>query len=217
MWKILDKADELTKSVFDLTNLHLAHKAQEGGSSFEKLRSKLVARRMFVQGPGFEFQLRELMSALFGREKTKEALLAGIGFTAEDALAISDVVLEVSLRKLAENSRTGQALRGAVEEAVQSGDTDWVEQVGLPAEQLSGMSKAERARTLRDLGRLFTFSDVGTTMQVTEGEVASESKVGPDRVKAFFETFSTEFAQPTKTLMGTEVLRGRERPILADD
>ncbi len=54
-------------------------------------------------------------------------------------------------------------------------------------------------------------------MQVTEGEVASESKVGPDRVKAFFETFSTEFAQPTKTLMGTEVLRGRERPILADD
>ncbi len=167
--RLIDQINELVKQILSLTDLHLSYEARNEGSAFEHLRGRMVSRRMYVQGPGFDFQERELLAALFDDAQTKEDLLSSIGFTAEDGLAIGDAIMEVSLKKFFERSQGGRAVPKLIEQSLQQG-----EDLGLPTEQLSKMPKAERVKRLQQLGKIYTFSDLGSTMQVGAAEIAAK-------------------------------------------
>lgn len=119
--------------------------------------------------------------------------------------------MEVSLRKFFERSRDGRAVPKAIEQGLQQG-----EDLGLPTEQLAKMPKAERARRLQQLGKIYTFSDLGSTTQVSEVEISAESGISSDRVTAFLDAFSMPFGQSGISALGTEVQRARERPLIND-
>jgi hypothetical protein len=213
---ILDQIDGLVREILELTNLHLALKLQSARDAIEELRGRLLARRMFVQGPGFEFQGRELLAVLFGSEKIQAALVAGIGFTEQDALAISDGLEEASLSKFSDRSRDGRSLPELLKQALRNDETELLNKLGLPLEQLAEMADGEREQALDSMGAAFTFSALGSTMQVTVAEVAAQSGVAAERVQQFFDVFSIGFGEPSERLMGTAVLRARERPIITD-
>jgi len=211
--KALDRIDGLARQILALTDLHLSAGGPDT-DAFEQVRRRMVRRRMYVQGPGFEFQESELIEALFGDEQTERDLIAAIGFSAADALQINEAIIEVSLRKLEERSRDGRALPTLLERELQDAGP-LLEKLKL-SDMLPQLPPRERARWLKEFGQAFTFLALGTTMQVSIQEVADATGIEAARVGAFFEEFSTPFGQSHTSSLGTEVLRIRRRPLLDD-
>jgi hypothetical protein len=215
--ELLEEINGHVRSVLELSSLHLNEAvAHADESSFEQLRRRLVGRRMIVQGPGFPFQEREVIGRLFGSEAISATLLDTIGFTATDALALAEAVVGVGLDHFYERSRRVKSLPKLVDTAFARGDGEQLEKLGLDQDELKSMSRAQLRKTLKELGAGYAFLGLGTTMAVTAAQVAAAAQVDVVRATAFLDRFSIPFSQPPKTLLGMELISGRERPILRD-
>jgi hypothetical protein len=213
---ILDRIDGIVRAILGLTDLTLTAEARAAKDPFEVLRRQVVSRRMFVQGPGFDFQEEALIDRLFEEERTRAELLDRVGFGARDGLAIGEAIVEVALNRFSEQRVENRDVAALLAKVPPESADDLGDPFKPIVAQLAQLSEAEKRAATKRLEIALSFSSLGRTMAVRANEVAAQSGVEQVHVKAYLDTFSTSFGRPTGSGFGTELQTIRERPLLVD-
>lgn len=214
---ILDRIDGIVRAILGLTDLSLSAGARVAEDPFESLRRQVVSRRMFVQGPGFDFQEEAMLDRLFEEERTRAELLDRVGFGARDGLAIGEAIVEVALNRFSEQRTENRDVAKLLAKMPPESADDLGDPFKPIAAQLAQLSETEKRAATHRLEIALSFTSLGRTMAVRASEVAAQSGVDQERVEAFLETFSTSFGRPVGSGLGTELQAIRERPLLVDD
>jgi hypothetical protein len=213
---VLDRVDGLVRAILGLTDIQMSARAKEADDPFEVLRGQVVSRRMFVQGPGFDFQEEALLDRLFEEEQTRAELLDRLGFGARDGLAIGAAITEVGLARFSERQTENRDVAQLLARSSPDSVAGFGDPVKAVAAQLADLSDKEKRAVAHRLEIALSFSSLGDTLAVRASELAASSGVELERVEAFLATFSMPFGQPPGSGLGTEVHRMRERPLIAD-
>ncbi|MEZ5060809.1 MAG: hypothetical protein R2700_04720 [Solirubrobacterales bacterium] len=213
---VLEPIDEIVREIMMLNSWHSMHKIMSAQgdepASFRELRARWVSRELLVQGPGFEFQERDLIDNLFGDDEDR-ALSRAIGFTSGEAVLMADALIAIGMTRFAFQREAARSfVEGLEGEAgcVQDGvDSDFVR-------RLRGMGEQERKRFLANVRLGASFHRLGDTFQVTATQVAEAAAVDAKHAQAFLKSFSVGFGQTWDSASPMEIHRLRRTPIVDD-
>lgn len=211
---VLDGIDGLVKVILGLTDMQMTARARQAEDRFEEVRAQLLSRRMFVQGPGFDFQETALIEELLAAPETEAELKSKIGFSARDGLAISEAIVEVGLRAFLQRKDEISGVVALIQENdAPPGLGDAIESI---ARRLGTGSKEERRSARKEIELALSFASLGTTFQVRAEELAGQTGIAICRIEAYLRAFSITFGQNPGSTSALGLDRIRRRPLLAD-
>jgi hypothetical protein len=213
---IIDRIDELARAIMGLSDLAMTGRARSSADPFEQLRVQLLSRRMFVQGPGFDFQETELLKVLFEDPKVKDVLEERIGFGATEALEIAEEIVSVGLRRFESRRDRGKEIIDLLEQTPASAIADLEEPYPALAHLLQEGTDRERRAVRRNAEFAISFSSLGEAFQVTSSDIDEAIGVPIEKIEAFLSAFSTPLGQDVGFASAFDLHRIRNRPLLAD-
>jgi hypothetical protein len=161
---------------------------------WHQLRFKTILTSLRVRYPAYQHHLRDQVRGIAGNLACE--LLAILGFTIEDALALADAVSTLWTKRLIGQRRQAVAFEKRLRKAVEKYRKKKQVSCDVPlefVEKLKGVRPRDLNPLLRNLGIAATFHRLGDAFSFSAEELASEAKVQPGRAQAFLTHFSLTF------------------------
>jgi hypothetical protein len=184
--------------------------------AIDSLRFRTMTHEMAVRSPGYEHHQRDTLVGLF--QESTDWMLASLGFSVLDVLAVEDAIQSVTSRKVFRRFDEGKEAIDKLKKDVRlarrgklpkSDSTEMITHLsGLPP------SKASTQIKIAISGWIFSF--IGTACKVFDaGELADEAKLPIERVLALLAFFSLEFgSMPSDFFLMSPTHPLRERPFI---
>jgi hypothetical protein len=202
-----------------------AGEVSEAPTALEEMQFRMRTHELIVRNPAYEHHHHEVLRGLF--RAVEKDLLALVGFSIDDALAISraisvrmDRVFSERLQKAREGMKD---MKNTVHKAKHSG-VSTVNKAGnnemLPPtleyyRELSKRSPKEVDNFLKSATLAWLFFGAAEICSFTVDELVDEITVPPERVKAFVSLLSMTFGDvPTDDIMPSPTHPLRARPLV---
>jgi hypothetical protein len=200
--EILDAVRQPLQELLGLLTFDGFSSALKGAKSLEEagVRARSATHSLHLHAPGFHWQQKAAIKALFSEEKTAEALKDRLGFDAESGLACTEALEKLINKHFAAK---GEQSRSAAQEAREGTNNDAVKWVRkMFGEHLSDEQVVALVATA------WTFHDWGDVLAFDASEIAEQSGVTEEEARHYLEAFSIGFGEVDARLRtGAEEVR----------
>ena len=215
---IQDKVKEIFTDTMWLTIARSVNGGQT--EDFTEIQYAIRSYELAVRNPAYLGHLQFIVEGLF--DPFKDTLLQTIGFTASDAIKLSDAIAQLMPSKLVVK----------VEQAKKQG-VDLINMVrdykkGLPVdfnsdnerkivEDLARLKYKERVKRIENMSMAYAFAALGDVCSFTIQELASFTKIAEERVRNFVDAFSLKFGDvEADFFIPSPTHQLRERPLIVN-
>lgn len=221
---ILNEVESRIRSILTAVNFYYASERRftplgEAEESLSHFRYRTISHEIFVRGPGYPHHQREQLKALF--EPVLDWTLQHLGFTVDDAIAVDGVIDRVVFDKLL--ARRDKAIEGEHElldalQAARNGNNVGLSNIEF-IKHLKDLPKKKARKQIRSWMITWAASFFGTSVcSFTADDVASQSGVSLERVKALLDFFSTHFGSiPSDFFLPSPIHELRMKPFIRHD
>jgi hypothetical protein len=215
----LEEIDNRIRSVHLATSLYygfdkLPATVEGAPDARDSLGFRTMSSEMTVRSPGYEHHHREQLQVLF--DPVKDWMLGKIGFSSEDVNKVEDASGRVTHSKLLARVKEGKKNQASILRDLQrarrkqgSPEQDYV--IG----ELRKLSPKHAKEQLKNLLIGWVCSFAGTAYSFTVDELAGETSLQPERVRAVLKFFSLEFgSMPSDFYLFSPTHPLRDRPLI---
>jgi hypothetical protein len=210
--EILDAVRQPLQELLGLLTFDGFSSALKGAENMEEawVRARSSTHSLYLHAPGFHWQQKATIRALFCEGKTAEALKDALGFDAESGLACTEALEELINKHFAAR---GEQTRSAAQEAQQGKENNavkWVKETF--GERLSNEQVAAF------IAAAWTFHDWGNVLAFDPKEIAQQAEVTDEEAQGYLGALSIGFGEvDTRLRTGTEGIRLRPFIPAGDD
>lgn len=202
--EILDAVRQPLQELLGLLTFDGFASALKGSSSAEEasIRALSATHSLYLHAPGFHWQQKAAIRALFADEGTAKALSRVLRFNAHGGLACTEALEELIGEHFAAR---GELSRSATKEAQQGKENDAVRWV----KKIFGDHLSEK-EVVALVAAAWTFHNWGDVLTFDAPELAAHARVTEEEAQGYLEALSIGFgAIDTRLRTGTEEVRLR--------
>jgi len=223
--QILQEIQERVRKLFTYTILYYALEGvgelEERERLIKALRFSTLSRSFLVRYPAYQHHLVDMLRELF--TPLEDELEHTLGFSIENALAIAEGISSLINKRLLERRNEAKKAEKRLMKAVKKYRQKKRHEEDIPLEMLESLANMRpslAAQKIKNMMTAWEFFALGETFSFAPRDLARETGVALDKVKAFLGKMSLEFGEvedryrlpvPTHPLMKRPLIKQGER------